>query len=350
MKTTKKKLVRDSGCIPHQNVRSVLVFELLSIGGSLLISPVLRHLKYAFPKSRLTLVTYPASEPLYRENPYVDRIILYRPGWGSLPALWKLLWRQYDVALDFLCNTRSLIVLLCAGARYRIGMDTNARNVFYTHVADRSGDPYVAAFNLRYLHAFNLFPDDVSLDLEVAETAGQRIDAYVQSLPKQDYLIGISPTGNWYTKKWPEEKFAALCDMLNKQYRCNILLIWGPGEKPVVEKVAALCKTPVVITPATDLLELAALIDRLDVLITNDSANKHIAVARKTPTVTVYGATRPASWEPPTNPRHLYFQRSDIHCVPCDRTSCQFQLECLQRIHADDVMQLIALILEKESG
>ncbi|MBN2010148.1 glycosyltransferase family 9 protein [candidate division KSB1 bacterium] len=336
-----RQLVRDTGPILPQKIRSILVFELHSIGGSLLVSPVLRHLKAKFPKSRLTVVTYPQSVPLFSGNPYVDEVIEYRNGWGSLPALWRILWRRYDVVLDYLCNARSLIVALCATARYRIGMDTNFRNIFYTHVASRSGEPYVAAFNLRYLHAFDLFPTDTALDFFRPEQSTSAMNAFLANLPARKYIIGISPTGNWYTKKWPEERFAALCDLLNAKYSCHLILIWGPGEKAVVQKVKSLCKTDVLIAPPTSLFELSALINRMDLLITNDSANKHIAVSQKTPTITIYGSTKPSSWEPLDRAWHRHIQRTDIQCVPCDKTTCAFNLECLNEIHAENVLPLV---------
>ncbi|NJN16990.1 MAG: glycosyltransferase family 9 protein [Oscillochloris sp.] len=47
---------------------------------------------------------------------------------------------------------------------------------------------------------------------------------------------------------------------------------------------------------------LGALIDRLDLLITNDSGPAHIAYARTTPCVTIFGSGDPARYGPPPGP------------------------------------------------
>ena len=335
-----QKILLKEKKIDTKKIKSILIFELHSIGGTLLVTPVFRYLKKIFPECKLAVVSYPSSFQILSENKYIDEIIIYKKGFGSIPALFKVLTQRYDLVLDYLCKARSIVVTLLAGAKYRIGMDTNFRNFFYSHIADRSADIYVAEFNLNYLSALNVSINDFDLDLFYKDEDINFADKFIKQLKPHNKLIGISPTGTWYTKKWMEEKFAELCDILIKNYKCVIILLWGPNEKEVVQKVADLCKYELIIAPPTNLHQLAALISKMDLLITNDTANKHIAVSQHTPTITTYGATKPSSWEPPENSKHLYIQKTNIPCVPCDKTTCSRNLECLTEIMPQEVFEL----------
>jgi len=50
--------------------------------------------------------------------------------------------------------------------------------------------------------------------------------------------------------------------------------------------------------PPTSLRQMASLLERCKVVITNDNGPMHLATAVGTPTVTIYGPTDPASWKP----------------------------------------------------
>lgn len=342
-----KRLIKQKSKIDLSKIKSIIVFELHSIGGTLLITPLFRHLKKILPRCKLTVVTIPKSYQILSNNPYIDEIIIYKKGIKSLITISKILLRNYDVVLDYLCNVRSIIVMLASKAKYRIGMDTNFRNVFYTHIADRSGEPYVAAFNLRYLHAFDYQTDDFALDLFFTEEDTKLIDDYLKSLNASAKLIGISPTGTWKTKIWMEHKFAALCDKIKDHYNAEIIILWGPGEEEIAQRIKHLSCHDVKIAPPTNLKQLAVLIKRLDLLIGNDSSTKHIAVSQHTPTVTIYGATKPRAWEPSRNNKHLHLQKR-LHCVPCDKTKCPYNLECLRNITVDEVLKKVRYLLDVE--
>ncbi|MDE3059308.1 MAG: glycosyltransferase family 9 protein, partial [Bacteroidota bacterium] len=65
------------------------------------------------------------------------------------------------------------------------------------------------------------------------------------------------------------------------------------------------------------ILRSAELIRRCDVLISNDSAPMHLAVAMRTPVVAIFGATSPAFGFAPYGKRDVVVQRNDLDCRPC---------------------------------
>ncbi|HXF59631.1 MAG TPA: glycosyltransferase family 9 protein, partial [Candidatus Saccharimonadales bacterium] len=80
-------------------------------------------------------------------------------------------------------------------------------------------------------------------------------------------------------------------------------------------------KRPSVLSPAAGWQELAAILQRCALLVSNDSGPKHLAVALRVPTVTVFGPTHPGAWQPPAGP-HAAVEVTGLDCLHCNHTRC----------------------------
>jgi ADP-heptose:LPS heptosyltransferase len=101
-----------------------------------------------------------------------------------------------------------------------------------------------------------------------------------------------------------------------------------------------------VILPATDLGELAAVVARLDLLLAHDSGVRHVAVARGTPTLCLYGPTDPRNWNPPLGPHHGL--RAGVPCVGCNLTVCTHHL-CMRLLEPEAVARRGLAVLASEA-
>src|SRR5439155_17794540 len=86
----------------------------------------------------------------------------------------------------------------------------------------------------------------------------------------------------------------------------------------------------------TDIAALVAVIDRLALMITNDSAPMHIACAREVPVVAVFCATTPGLGYAPYGRRATVVE-ADLACRPCARHGGR---RCPRG--TDDCMRLVA--------
>ena len=93
----------------------------------------------------------------------------------------------------------------------------------------------------------------------------------------------------------------------------------------------------------TDLRQLAAILKKSDLLITNDSAPMHIAWALGTPVVAVFGPTDPEKYKP-TGPKDIVIRKS-MECSPCQLALCRTDNECMKEISSDEVFQAAKGIL-----
>ena len=68
----------------------------------------------------------------------------------------------------------------------------------------------------------------------------------------------------------------------------------------------------------TDLGEFAAVISALDLLVTNDTGASHVAAATRTPSIVLFGPTRPDRWAPLDRRRHQVLDATSYPGAPAD--------------------------------
>jgi heptosyltransferase-2 len=132
-------------------------------------------------------------------------------------------------------------------------------------------------------------------------------------------LVGLSPGSIWATKRWPADGFAQVGRALaGAGFR--IVVLGGSGDVEVggrVQKAMGEAGAGAVLAAGrTPLKALAAWMDRLVLLVTNDSAPLHVAAARGTPAVAVFGATTPSLGFGPFHAESRVVQ-VELPCRPC---------------------------------
>jgi ADP-heptose:LPS heptosyltransferase len=106
-------------------------------------------------------------------------------------------------------------------------------------------------------------------------------------------------------------------------------------------------------TTADGLLVSAALMARLDVLLTGDTGPMHLAAAVGTPVVAVFGPSDPVRYA--TSGTFDRVVRIDLPCSPCNRIRrpperCVGHTpDCLAGIHADTVVDAVFAVLDESA-
>ena len=97
-------------------------------------------------------------------------------------------------------------------------------------------------------------------------------------------------------------------------------------------------------TGKTHLLQLAALIERCQLLVTNDTGTMHVATAVGTPVVALFGSTDPSTTGP-WGDGHVVI-RKDVPCSPCLKRICPTDHRCMELITVDEVEEAVDRKLE----
>jgi ADP-heptose:LPS heptosyltransferase len=96
----------------------------------------------------------------------------------------------------------------------------------------------------------------------------------------------------------------------------------------------------------TTLSELAALIRRAEVCVTNDSGSMHLAVALDRPVVSVFGPTDPV-WIGPYGRPHAVV-RAGVPCAPCylrSLSQCPHAHRCMALVKGATVIERVETML-----
>lgn len=321
-------------------IRSILIIKPRAIGDVLLSTVVTPNLRAAFPDARIDFLTEFPSADIIRGNPHIDEAIVFRPGKDSfLRLLWRLNRARYDLVFDLFCNPRTAQCTAATRAPLRVGYPFRGRAWAYNvHAETRANRVHNTQFNLDPLRQLGIpvineqpvFPLDDETRSRMAGITG----AFRTRIGP---LIAINPSGTWETKRWPLAYFAALADRLITEQDASILLLWGPGELPDVETIAARMMHEAHIAPKTTIRELGAMLASCDYMISNDAGPMHIAAAVGTPTLGIFGPTNP-HLQGPWNPRSAWVRKEGLDCLACNLTRCAIGNVCMRDLSVDSVI------------
>jgi ADP-heptose:LPS heptosyltransferase len=122
----------------------------------------------------------------------------------------------------------------------------------------------------------------------------------------------------------------------------GIVVVGTSRDKDRCRIVADLCPGAVDLSGQTSLGELAAIIKRSKVTVTNDSGSMHLAVALETPVVSIFGPTNPVHIGPYGRPEAVV--RLDLPCSPCNfrrLRQCPYGHACMEQLTAAMVLDRI---------
>jgi lipopolysaccharide heptosyltransferase II len=284
----------------------------------------------------------------------------------------------YDLVIDMQGQLRSAGFALSTGAPVRIGFDRPRASVWnasprkfpdearkhawhgaregswiaYTHHIPvptldlHAVDRYL---NVRPMLGLEDGPPDFSFP--IPRQAADRIDALLDYYGAADKKLAVLAPGTiWETKEWRGDGFAEVArQLLHKGFA--VTLIGAGRERAVCEKVAQLAPGVVNLAGETTLTELAALIRRSAISVTNDSGPMHLAVALDRPVVSIFGPTDPV-WIGPYHRANAVLQ-ADLPCSPCylrQLSRCRFDHLCMRSITAGAVIERLDDIMRERIG
>jgi heptosyltransferase-2 len=156
-------------------------------------------------------------------------------------------------------------------------------------------------------------------------------------------LVGMAPGAKRKTKMWPASKYAELANRLIRDRGASVVMVGDGGDAAAGKEVLESARVIDGIGK-TDIGKLAALVSRCSLLISNDSAPTHVAVAVKTPVVTIFGPTIEEFGFAPYGHGNATVSR-ELHCRPCSlhgTEECpESHFRCMNEIDADTVYRAV---------
>ncbi len=344
--------------------QKVLVLQTSFLGDTVLTLPLVSEIKRRFPSTRLSLICSPLAAELLQDHPEIDEIIVddKKGADKGLRGMWrkgKMLKRNgYTMALTPHKSLRSALLLYFARIPYRVGFrESKGWFLFHARPRRKTGRHDVER-TLSILQSFGIAIEDCQRALNLPSTAesSEAVGRLLGSLsiPADKLLVGINPGSVWPTKRWSASAFARLIRLLKEKYDCEVLLFGGPEDAPVAAAIQDLCDHAAVnLAGKLDLRLLPAALSACRILVTNDSAPMHIAVARHVPTVALFCATTPALGFYPYTANAIVVEKA-LDCRPCGSHGgrrCPLGTEdCIRLISPARVLSAVQQLLERQGN
>lgn len=355
--------------------KKILIINPFGIGDVLFTTPIIHTLKEAFPGVKIGYLCNRRSAPLLENNPYIDSIFVYERDefeaisqrsffrWLKqiLVFLNRLKRERFDLTLDFSLNTQYGFFSWYAGIRERIGYDYKKRGRFLTKKINLSGysEKHIVEYYVDLLRCLKVNSKYKNLELCLNKNEEEKTDKIlsIENISEKDFLVGIIPAGgkSWgkdaYLKHWPPENFAALADKMVENYQAKIIIMGDFSEKELVKKVIENMRYKAIgLAGETNLGEFTALLNKANLVITNDGGPLHIAVALGKKTLSFFGPVDPKVYGPyPVDENRHIVLKKDLDCSPCYRnfrlTECQKNKECLKNIGVDEALGAVKNLL-----
>jgi lipopolysaccharide heptosyltransferase II len=358
----------------------IILIKIGGIGDYVLMMPAVRALRERYPHAQIDCIVGNEKAKKFLEvfgllNTIIaleteHELVSFTQGLAQAVNLGhRLKAKPYDAVLCFnhlLPNDVPFLsaLMIITGAKYRIGLDCGTTgSLLHVGVPDAGyGAKHEVEYRIAVVEAIDAIVHDRRLFIPINNEFKQQARAIITDEGTQTWrrpLIGIHPgCHNGYpARRWMPERFARLADQLYQEFGGQLLLLGGPEEVDVRERVQSTMHSQMPcrnLSGAEELLLTTALIEQCDLFVGNDSGLMHIAAAVNTPTIGIFGLTNPQAWTPfmpadPTRGRAVYRQ---LPCMPCnyvglhsgDTLGCATR-DCLTQIQVETVADVARSLL-----
>ena len=349
-----KDQVIKTDLIPMNEIDKIVCFSNTAIGDTLFNTPVFRNLKKHFPNKKLIVVMNPKNYKLFETNPYIDEIVLYS---GKTKHFFKALKELKKISPKLILilhsnEPQATPLAVLSGAKYIIKLpnDKNKFNKWHSNkIVGKIPNEHFIRTRLKFLKYLGIGEVDCKMDLSLKDKWIEEVENYFKDI-KYSKLIGFQIGTSTISRRWFNENWINLGKKLLKIYPdIKIVLTGAPNEKYLTDEIEKEINDSRVLNLAGkfSLGGAAALINKLDLLITPDTGPLHIATALKTPTVAMFAAANHnetnACYDKDI---HLYIQKPHT-CKPCIDKACKFP-ECMKQITVKKVIFKVQRIFDEE--
>ncbi len=338
--------------------KRILIIRLDRLGDVILSTPVIKSVRDAYPASRISVMVRPYCEDVVKGNPYLDEVIVYDKGGrekdfsGNLSFISGLRGRNFDLALILHPTARSHIITFLSGIPERVGYDKKLGWLLTKKIphTKQFGLKHEIDYTLDILRYIGIESPEKELYMPVQDSSEEKIDGIFSrnGLSGNDTVIALNPAASCASKRWPEKKFAELGDRLVNEYKARIIIISGAEDKALADSVSGLMKSPSLdLSGMTTIGDLASVLKRTALFISNDSGPVHMACALGRPVIAIFGRSdrglSPRRWGPVGKSDVVLHK--DVECHECLAHNCKIGFKCLEAITVDDALAAASRIL-----
>lgn len=340
----------------------ILVIRTSSFGDVAMLAPVVYSVAARYPQDRFTVMTRQAFAPIFDNLGFNVSVLpldvrkKHKGILGLFRVIGKVKGRGFTHIADVHDVLRSKAIRWAlSGPFTKVAKIDKGRGEKDQMVNSKETSPALKPTMQRYFDVF------AELGFEAENSFENLFDFIPRNFSqlsnvvaeKQGTWIGIAPFAQHQGKIYPVEKMEKVVSMLSQRENTS-LFIFGAGAKELSIINEWIEKYPNIISHhgLVNLRREILLISYLDVMLSMDSANMHLASLVKVPVVSVWGATHPALGFYGFGQDLDNALQLDMCCRPCSvygNKPCGFtgeqEYKCMKQISEESIVEQIEKVL-----
>ena len=265
------------------------------MGDVILSLPAMHAVARRFKGSHLTALVGKATAEiahlsgLFNEVIEIDRVRLLRgPKLRSILEIFKLVRdvrrRKFDSVIDLHSLPETNLLGYVSGAKLRLYANREGRSIdrlsnFRPAPPLEDKTLNVTLNYLRAIEPLGISTEAGPLKLRPKESDRECVEKF---LPKSDHrrlTVALNPGAGHESRRWELPNFAKLAHRLTANPIMRVVVFLGPEEQDMRERVVSEFPESVIVPPPMSLGRLAAALEQVDLLVSNDTGVMHLAAA-----------------------------------------------------------------------
>ena len=289
---------------------NILLIQLKRIGDLVLTTPAIAAVREKFPRAKLSLAISSGCAELLPAIGGIDRALIVRGNVKDAARWFAVVARRFEYCVDFTHNDRSAFLTMLSGAAKRITathveLQSKLRAKSYNElVQTKLRALHTIDTHLALLEPLGIHDASATIRLDLPEATLVATDRLLSEQNVQGDFVLVHPGSARAEKFWEPERWAEVIDHTVRELQLPCVLTGASSgvEQAHITAIKSRARSRIVdLSGRTDLLTLAALVQRARLLVAVDSAPMHFAAAFGTPQIALFGPTNPFHWRPRTS-------------------------------------------------
>lgn len=339
--------------------RNILIVNFTRMGDLLQSTSLIEGLKRKHPGAKITIAVLDDFRGICSGFKDVDRIFpvevnrfTARLGDAKvsleelhthLSRVMKRLGGGFDLVINLSHTTLSAVFCLLTEGGDMRGMVMTpdgaivVRHPWMDYFFNVSRDRSFNTFNLVDMYNLTGEIDLVSRKLSYEVPAADKLFPEQLFEGRKGRFIGFQLGASSEDRQWTPESFGRLAEIITRQPGWNIVVFGRGKERELLDRMRAVYSGPLIdAIDKTSMSQLAAAVERCDMLITNDTGAMHAASAVGTPVIAVFMGEARALDTGPFAEKALVLE-ANLSCAPCGYHTKCLDHKCHQCVKPENV-------------
>jgi heptosyltransferase-2 len=353
-----------------QNTKhKILVWLPSPMGDAILCTPTLRAIRKHFKSCEISFLAEPVVRELLSPGGFNNNWLEQRNN-NPFAIARELKKHKFTHAILFKNSFGSALAVSLARIPLRTGYAREGRGFLLTdklYPLKLSNGRFKPVSMIDYYLAISsqlgAETGDRTLELSVETQKSKKFESLFPELAGCGGPIIILVPGGTFgpSKCWPSERFAQTADWLITNYNATVVISVSqdPFEKQIAREICASSRPALCLAGKHKLINLAerpanlgelkTLFSRADLVISNDTGPRHIAIALQRKVITLFGPNDPA-WTDIGYENEIQIV-GNVPCAPCRKPVCKKRrLLCMEAITVEMVCNAAGKLLANSKG